>query len=103
MNELKNPFAIIEGKLTHVKDINKGQTLICPLCEKELILKDGKVMVKHLAHKSDTKCGGESEIHKLVKQYIYENIESVNVNERKGIISSPPKFIGLPEFFSWVP
>ncbi len=83
MNELKNPFAIIEGKLTHVKDINKCQTLICPLCGKELILKDGKVMIKHLAHKSDTKCGGESEIHKLVKQYIYENVESVNVNNHK--------------------
>lgn len=83
MIELKNPFAIIEGKLTHIKDINKGQVLICPLCGEELILKDGKIMIKHLAHKSDTKCGGESEIHKLVKQYIYANIENIKINKHK--------------------
>jgi len=47
----------------------------CPGCEKEVILKKGLKKISHFAHKPPVQCewgNGESEIHHLIKQSIYE-------------------------------
>ncbi|WP_438651895.1 competence protein CoiA family protein, partial [Romboutsia sp.] len=42
----------MNSRLKHVKNINKGvNDIICPECGEKLILKDGRFMIKHLAHK----------------------------------------------------
>jgi len=42
-------------------------------------------MIKHLSHKNDAGegCHGESVIHKLTKEYLYEELQSLQVNEHK--------------------
>lgn len=80
---IRNPFGIVEGKLKHIKDINKGDKIICPICNENLVLKYGKERVKHLSHANNEVCGGESDIHRLIKEYIYENIKNIDLNKHK--------------------
>lgn len=80
---LKTPFALVDGVLTHVKDIVKGMEIICPECGERLILKEGKKTVKHLAHRGDNNCSGESVIHKYTKEYIYNNLNCITLSEHK--------------------
>lgn len=80
---LKNPFALVDGVLTHVKDITKDMGIICPECGERLILKEGQKTVKHLAHRGDNNCSGESVIHKYTKEYIYNNLNCITLSEHK--------------------
>lgn len=80
---LKNPFALVDGVLTHVKDIVKGMEIICPECGERLILKEGQKTVKHLAHRGDNNCSGESVIHKYTKEYIYNNLNCITLSDHK--------------------
>lgn len=82
-NKLKNPYGEILGKLIHIKDIEKGDNVICPLCKEKLIVKDGEKNQKHLSHIGDIDCFGESKIHELTKQYIYENIKAFRIEKYK--------------------
>lgn len=79
----KIQFALVNGKITHIKDITKKDIAICLECGEELIVRAGTKNIKHLAHSSDTECKyhkdiehcNESYQHKYVKNYIKENIQ----------------------------
>lgn len=83
MNELKNPYGLVNGKLKHIKDINRDETILCPCCGEKLIVREGEKIQKHLSHYNSINCGGESQIHKLSKQYIYENIKKIQIERYK--------------------
>lgn len=82
-NKLKNPYGEVSGQLIHIKDIKKGDSVICPLCKEKLIVKDGEKNQKHLSHLGDIDCFGESKIHELTKKYIYENIKAFRIEKYK--------------------
>lgn len=85
VSDLKNPFGIVDNKLVHIKDIEKGTEIYCPICKDRLIVRQGEQMVKHLSHKNntDTGCSGESVIHKLTKEYLYQELKSLKIQEHK--------------------
>lgn len=71
-----------DGKIVHAKDVDKGQTYICPTCNEEVILKKGSKKIHHFAHKIDTQCSnndGESAVHKYFKDYVAE-LKEVDYN-----------------------
>lgn len=80
----KIQFALVNDKITHIKDITKGDIVICLECGEELIIRDGTKNIKHLAHSCDTECKyhrdiehcNESYQHKYVKIYIKENAQT---------------------------
>lgn len=52
----------------------------CPGCQKELVLRKGKIKVHHFGHKPPYSCKrgeGESEIHRTCKQSIYEELSKI--------------------------
>lgn len=85
VSDLKNPFGIVNNKLVHIKDIEKGTEVYCPICKDRLIVRQGEQMVKHLSHKNNTGigCSGESVIHKLIKEYLYQELKSLKIQEHK--------------------
>lgn len=59
--------AIKEDKKISINDAVKGNTYFCPVCQQPLIIREGKVRVKHFAHKKQSLCdnwGDMSEWHK---------------------------------------
>ena len=53
----------------------KGKIYICPECREEVVLKKGKILTHHFAHKSNSDCArskGESKEHLRAKILIYE-------------------------------
>ena len=63
-----------EGRIVHVSEVNESNRhdgYRCVSCQCELTLALGKKNVHHFRHKTDA-CSYESYIHKLWKQYIFE-------------------------------
>lgn len=79
----KIQFALVDNKITHIKDITKNDIATCLECGEKLIIRDGTKNIKHLAHVGDTDCKYHREIeycnesyqHKYVKNYINENVK----------------------------
>lgn len=93
MSNFKNPFGLKNGELVHIKDIYKGDEIYCPECGDRLIVREGAVTRKHLAHKFNTNnnCSSESIIHKYTKIYLSDTLEKIKIfNDR--IIVSDGKF-----------
>ncbi|MCC0650535.1 competence protein CoiA family protein [Clostridioides difficile] len=90
MSDFKNPFGLINGKLTHVKYITKHEEIYCPECHDRLIVREGDVTRKHLAHKINTNnlCANESIVHKYTKMYIYENLKIFKIFNDKIVIEN---------------
>ncbi len=45
-----------EGKRTPIASAFKGEKYFCPICHKKLIIKAGKIVAHHFAHKSTDNC-----------------------------------------------
>lgn len=60
-------------KIIFYTDVIKGQKYYCLDCGEELIVKDGKLKIKHLSHKSGSNCKatGESYIHQHYKNNLF--------------------------------
>ena len=78
-------FAKVGDKTAYIDNIIKGMEARCLHCNEILILKDGKVNIKHLAHSQESKCAYkddrptkagvvESYEHKFIKLYIKDNL-----------------------------
>ena len=86
MNKLLIPFALVNNKVKKVSDIYKQDEIFCLECGEKLILKNGDVNIKHLAHQVNSNCiyknekeykkrgGGESYEHKYAKEFIKDNL-----------------------------
>lgn len=72
----------------HYSKTKKGEKYFCVDCESELIVKEGKQKVKHLAHKNTENCGGtgESIFHKHWKENFFKVGMFINVANK---ISEP--------------
>ena len=71
MSDLQIPYALTENKKpVSPQTAEKGQRFLCPECDTDVILRKGDVRVHHFAHKPDTRCSGESVIHKTAKRMI---------------------------------
>ena len=54
---------------------HKGEPYFCPECKEEVVLRKGKILTHHFAHKSTSNCSrskGESKEHLRAKILIYE-------------------------------
>ena len=75
------------SKRVSVWDSQKNQTYYCPVCNSELIIKDGKINEKHFAHKkacSDTWNYDMSYWHQKMQNYFPEHQREVVVSNRFG-------------------
>lgn len=61
---------------THIDNAIKGNHYSCIVCGEPLIIKEGSKKRKHFAHKSNSKCDGESYIHKIWKKRIKDRFYS---------------------------
>ena len=78
------PFALVNNKVKGIDDITRFDTPICLECGENLILRNGDKNIKHLAHKSDSKCiyreninnnyNQETYEHKFAKEYLKDNL-----------------------------
>ena len=72
---LTTPFGLDnDGQLTHANDASRDSAYFCPACEQQLIFKRGKIKTPHFAHKSGSKCSGETIMHQLAKLRIADAI-----------------------------
>lgn len=72
MNDLI--FAIREGMLVSIDDVEKGAQCgcICPSCGEKLVAKKGNIKAHHFAHITGSNCayGYETSLHRLAKDLI---------------------------------
>jgi hypothetical protein len=85
MEEVKVIYCYDENKTPiHYSKTIKGDKYFCIDCGSELICKDGKKKVKHLAHKNTEHCGGsgESIFHKHWKENLFKAGMFVNIGTK---------------------
>lgn len=80
-----------QDAFTHIDNAIKGHHYSCIECGEPLIIKDGSTKRKHFAHKSNTKCDGESYIHKIWKKRIKDKFYSNSSFCIKYLVSTPCK------------
>ena len=78
------PFALVNNKVKGIENITKLDIPVCLECGEILILRNGEKNIKHLAHKSDSKCiykevfkqnsNQETYEHKFAKEFIKDNL-----------------------------
>ena len=70
----KMTYALKEGQLTHVSDVESGLTCgcVCPSCGGKLEAKKGAKQAYHFAHYNAEECrtGYETSLHLLVKDVL---------------------------------
>lgn len=89
LEEVKIIYCFDENKAAlHYSKTVKGNSYYCIDCGSELICKEGKKKIKHLAHKNTLHCGGtgESIFHKHWKENLFKAGMFINVANR---ISKP--------------
>ena len=86
LKELTIPFAIVNNKVKSITNITKFDEAYCLQCGEKLMLKNGDVKIKHLAHYSNSNCiykdereykhrgNGESYEHKYAKEFLKDNL-----------------------------
>jgi len=68
-------IASLAGQRLDAAEATKGQDYRCPQCDSALILKKGRIIVAHFAHKPPTVCEwgvGETLAHLLGKRLLYD-------------------------------
>ena len=67
-------YAIKDGNLTHISEVERGLKCgcVCPACHEVLIARKGKKMMHHFAHKSTENCayGYETSLHLAAKEIL---------------------------------
>jgi hypothetical protein len=89
-SSLKSPYAIRNGELIHISEVENGlnSDCRCPLCNRSLVARKGSLKVHHFSHVTESNCEPETVIHLLGKQLLAEKVESA-IQE------------GVPLFLSW--
>lgn len=77
MNNILIPYALKDGNLVHVSQVEQGEICgcICPECGETLIAIKGEIRRHHFRHKTDKICIGalETTIHLLAKKVLKKN------------------------------
>ena len=75
--KLTTPFGLDrDGQLTNANIASREGDYFCPACGQELILRRGKIMSPHFAHKSKSECSGETIKHQVANRRISDAIAS---------------------------
>ena len=86
LKELTIPFALVNNKIKTVNEIHRYDEAYCLECGERLVLKNGDIKIKHLAHHHNSSCvykdekeyirkgNGESYEHKYAKEFIKDNL-----------------------------
>lgn len=80
---LKIPFALKNGAIVHISEVESGlrQDCLCPACKNPLVARKGDLKVHHFAHSAETNCQPETVIHLLGKQLLAEKLtEAIKSN-----------------------
>jgi hypothetical protein len=64
------------NKIIHIDNITSSYKISCLECKSDLILKNGSIKIKHLAHKSNSVCNGETLSHSSSKTLIIQYLET---------------------------
>lgn len=70
-------IALNEGKRTLARDAIRSCEHLCPECGSRVILRRGRVVVPHFAHKPDASCSygeGETVAHLMAKQQLFDRL-----------------------------
>lgn len=65
------------------RDSDKGFTYRCPECKREVILKKGRKVIDHFAHKAPVSCSyaaGETQAHLNAKQDFYDHLKTLKLD-----------------------
>lgn len=72
----KLQYGLLDGKLVHIDDVEKGKDCecLCPHCKAQLVAKKGERRVKHFAHYTLAECdhGTETALHLMAKNIVAE-------------------------------
>ena len=80
--KLTTPFGLDgDSQLIHANDASREGDYFCPACEQRLLLRRGKIMTPHFAHKSKSGCSGETIKHHVAKRLISDVIASWKTGE----------------------
>lgn len=76
--KLKIPFALRDGVLIHISDVESGSKHggVCAVCNRPLIARKGAQKRHHFAHQADVQCNPETVLHKLGKILLQSQIET---------------------------
>ena len=74
MELIETNYALLDGKLVHISEVEKGKNCncICPSCRKPLIAKKGKKKAHHFCHPQNETCeyAYETALHMLAKEIL---------------------------------
>ena len=76
-------IAVLDGCQTEASSANKGQTYTCPKCNEVVVLKKGRIVVDHFAHKPSANCvyaAGETHEHMSGKLAIRDSFRSRGID-----------------------
>ena len=75
---LKIPFALKDGRLVHISEVENGlqPECLCPACESPLVARKGSLKIHHFAHAAESDCQPETLLHILGKQLLVEKVEA---------------------------
>ena len=71
----KITYALLNDVLVHIDDAKKvegSEKYTCPGCHSVVIVRSGRVRLKHYAHQSGSRCSPETVIHKTAKLKVRE-------------------------------
>lgn len=87
--KLKIPFALRDGRLIHISEVESGggHGGICPACESPLIARKGMKMRHHFAHRPEATCNPETALHRTAKLLLCEGIEHALAEQREVKVS----------------
>jgi len=94
---LKVPMGrLANGELVPVKSAQPGSHHVCPGCGGELVLHDGPVRVKHFVHKQTDVNHGESWLHYLAKEWLFQVYSRQRKQCRMPLLIVPCEGLGSP-------
>ena len=74
MKDIKLPYALKDGELVHISEVERGLSCscICPNCKGQLIARKGEYKSDHFAHYSTGECQGalETTLHLVAKKIL---------------------------------
>ena len=75
--QLLIPYAIRNGTLVHVSEVESGKhdDCLCAGCGEGLVARKGNQVAHHFAHGSESTCKGETVLHKVAKLIVAEKIK----------------------------
>lgn len=78
MRKVAIPYAIRDGSIVHVSEVERGlqQDCHCPACDEALVARKGAKVAHHFAHQAKSECSAESALHLMGKKLFFERVEN---------------------------